>query len=348
MNEGSIDAGASLPAAGSTPPAAQANRRGTFPPGERPIVIVGPTASGKTALSLELATLLGDAEIVSVDSMQVYRRMDIGTGKASAAERATVPHHLIDIVEPSVEFSVGQFQDDAHAALAGLSERGRRPIFVGGTGLYHRAVVDGLELPGEYPDLRASLEAEVAAGREPRDLHARLAELDALAAERIEPDNARRIIRALEVTLGSGRRFSSFGPGLESYPPTDALLVGLRVGREDMGPRIATRVAAMMRAGFLDEVRALAVEPDGLSRTARQALGYRELLAHLKGAISLDEAVDETVARTRQFAVRQERWFRRDPRIEWFDAPGTAGAGGSDATETRQLAEIIAGRLVEA
>lgn len=310
--------------------------------GPRTIVIVGPTASGKTALALELATLLGDAEIVSVDSMQVYRRMDIGTGKATRAERALVPHHLLDVVEPSDDFSVAWFQREATTVLDDLAARGKRAILVGGTGLYHRAVVDRLEIPGEYPELRAELERDAATG-DPADaaraLHRRLAGLDPAAAERCEPTNARRIVRALEVTLGSGRPFSSYGPGLESYPATEHLLVGLRVDRDAIGPVVGRRIGQMMDDGFLDEVRTLAGEPAGLSRTARQALGYRELLAHLDGHSSEAEAVEETVVRTRQFAVRQDRWFRRDPRIEWHPAP--VGA----VTETRSLALGIAGSV---
>lgn len=310
--------------------------------GPRSVVIVGPTASGKTALALALAERLGDSEVVSVDSMQVYRRLDIGTGKATPAERAAVPHHLLDLVEPQTDFSVSWFQSEARAVLADLAERGKRAILVGGTGLYHRAVIDDLEIPGEYPDVRTALEGEVASS-DPASatmaLHRRLAELDPEAAARCEPTNARRIVRALEVTLGSGRPFSSYGPGLEEYPPTPHLLIGLRVDRAAMGPLISRRVETMMAEGFLDEVRSLSAEPGGLSRTARQALGYRELAAHLSGSGSLDDAVSETVVRTRQFAVRQDRWFRRDPRIDWHDAtPGRP-------VETRSLASFIAGSL---
>jgi len=310
--------------------------------GLRHVVLAGPTASGKTALAIELAGLLGDAEIVSVDSMQVYRRMDIGTGKADAEQRRSVPHHLLDIAEPSDEVSVAWFAGRAADVLADLELRGRRAILVGGTGLYHRAVVDGLDIPGDHPEVRASLEAELATGVPVAHLHRRLAELDPVAAQRCEPSNARRVVRALEVTLGSGRRFSSYGPGLDQYPPSDHLLVGLRMPRVAMAGIIGARVHAMMAAGFLDEVRDLLAEPAGLSRTARQALGYRELAAHLDGTTTLDEAVEATVVRTRQFAVRQDRWFRRDPRIRWYDAP-TASSGM--AAETRSLAQMIADSL---
>ena len=331
------------PAPVTAPEPERGDRPGVLPVGGlRSIVIVGPTASGKTALAIEVAEILGDAEIVSVDSMQVYRRMDIGTGKATPGEQSRVPHHLLDLVEPSVEFSAGWFRDEARAVLDDLAARGRRAILVGGTGLYHRVVVDDLCLPGDYDEIRSALEAELAAGLPPEVLHRRLAEADPVAAARIEPANGRRIVRALEVTTGSGRLFSSFGPGLHEYPSSGHLMVGLRVDRDDMGPRVAARVAAMMAMGFLDEVRSLLDEPAGLSRTARQALGYRQLLAHLDGSVTLDEAVCDTIGRTRQFAVRQERWFRRDPRIEWVDAPER---GGRAASETRSLARSIAGRL---
>lgn len=310
-------------------------------PGRRAVVLVGPTASGKTAVAIELARLLGDAEVVSVDSMQVYRRMDIGTGKATAEERAAVSHHLLDIAEPSDDFSVGWFRDAAAEVLADLADRAQRPLFVGGTGLYHRVVVDGLDVPGDFPEIRRRLEQEVGTEGAPA-LHRRLVDADPEAAARCEPTNTRRIVRALEVIEGTGRRFSAFGPGLEAYAPSPHLMVGLRVDRAEMGPRITARVDRMMADGFLDEVRAVAAEPAGLSRTARQALGYRELLAHLDGATTLDAAVADTILRTRQFAVRQDRWFRRDPRIEWFDAPRP---GPDGPAETRSLARRIAGRL---
>jgi tRNA dimethylallyltransferase len=280
------------------------------------MAIVGPTASGKSALALVLARRNPGTELVSADSMQVYRGMDIGTAKPSAAERAEVPHHLLDLVDPDEEFTVARFQVAVRAAVADIEARGGWPVLVGGTGLYLRAVTDGLAIPGRYPEVRAGLEAEADTAR----LHARLVRLDPVAAARMEPTNRRRVIRALEVTLGSGRPFSSFGPGLEAYPPTRFRLVGLRVPRDVLDARIAERVRRQLDAGWLDEVRRLAARPGGLSRTAAQALGYRELLDPLAGRCRLDEAVDLIIARTRRFARRQERWFRRDPRIEWIDA----------------------------
>lgn len=282
------------------------------------VAVVGPTAAGKSAVALHVAERLGDVDLVSVDAMQVYRGMDVGTAKPSAAERARVPHHLIDLVDPDHDFTVAEFQRHFEAARTTILGAGRRAILVGGTGLYHRVVVDGLTLPGEWPDVRRRLEAEAGpAGEHTPELHARLAVIDPTAAARMEPTNTRRVVRALEVCEGSGRPFSSFGPGLDDYPDTDVVQIGLRWDREVLADRIETRVHQMMDAGFLDEVRSLAAR--GISRTAGQALGYRELLVHLAGRCSLDEAVAATVRRTRQFAVRQLRWFRRDPRVRWVD-----------------------------
>ena len=250
--------------------------------------------------------------------MQVYRGMDVGTAKPTAAERAEIPHHLLDLADPTENFSVARFQAEAEAAIAAIERRGHRALLVGGTGLYLQAVVDGLRLPGRWPDVRAELEKEVE--REPAAvgaMHRRLADADPTAAARIEPGNARRIVRALEVTLGSGQPFSSFGPGLDAYPATARFrLVGVWLARAVLDRRIEDRYAAQLANGFLDEVRALPAE--GLSRTAAQALGYRELLGHLQGRTTLDDAVTEAVRRTRQFARRQQSWFRRDPRITWL------------------------------
>jgi tRNA dimethylallyltransferase len=274
------------------------------------VVVLGPTASGKSDVAMAAARDVPGTEIVAVDAMQVYRGMDIGTAKPTAADQAAVRHHLIDLVEPDTEFTVAEYRRAYDAAVATIAGR---PLLVAGTGLYLTAVLDRLEMPGQWPAVRADLEANP----DTAALHARLATLDPAAAARIEPNNRRRIVRALEVTLGSGRPFSSYGPGMQAYPPTDAVLVGLRWPRPVLAERIARRVEAMMAAGLLAEVERLAAR--GLSRTAAQALGYKELLAHLDGHCSLDEAVDQIVLRTRQFAVRQERWFRRDPRVRWID-----------------------------
>lgn len=259
-------------------------------------------------------------ELVSIDSMQVYRGMDVGTATPTPEERAQVVHHLIDLVEPSHGFTVGEFQRLARRAIDDIRARQNLPILVGGTGLYLRAVIDDLEIPGQFLDVRAELDAEA----DTEALHARLETLDPVAAARMEPSNRRRVLRALEVTVGSGRPFSSYGPGLEVYPPTPFLQVALRWPRPELDARIEARYAEQMADGFLDEVRWLAGQQP--SRTATQALGYRELLAHVAGDTTLEEALALAVTRTRQFARRQERWFRRDPRIHWVDAPADAAA----------------------
>ena len=280
-----------------------------------PLVIVGPTATGKSDLALALARRCSDpVEIVSADAMAVYRHMDIGTAKPPPTARAEIPHHLIDVVDPEEEYTVARFADDAAAALAAIGSRGATAIVVGGTGLYVRAVVDEFTVPGQYPEVRAELEAEESVAV----LYARLCEADPDAATKMEANNRRRIVRALEVTIGSGRPFSSFGPGVDHYPQTRYRQVGLRLEREELDRRIDARYGLQMDHGFLAEVEALACR--SLSRTASQALGYRELLAHLGGELGLVEALDLARKRTRRFARRQERWFRRDPRITWFEA----------------------------
>ena len=289
------------------------------------VALVGVTASGKSALALDLAVRRGDCEIVSVDSMCVYRGMDIGTSKPDAAARRAVPHHLLDLIDPDEEFTLTQFQQTARLALGDIERRGRHALLVGGTGLYLRSVVDDLEIPGRYPEVAASLEAELDAGlAEPADLHARLAALDPLGAARMEPTNRRRVVRALEVTLGAGRPFSEFGPGLEVYPMSGVLQVGLAVGAEETDRRIGERFSAMVDAGLVDEVRGLASRTRGISRTARQALGYREILAHVEDGVPLADCLEEAVRRSRQFARRQASWFRRDPRIRWSADPAEA------------------------
>lgn len=258
----------------------------------------------------------GDAtwEIVSVDSMQVYRGMDIGTAKPTPEERARVPHYMIDVAEPTEDYDVATYQAEAVAVLGDISRRDRRGLLVGGAALYLRAVVDGLTFPGQYSDVRSELEAD----SDTEALHRRLIDLDPAAAGRIDPGNRRRIIRALEVTLGSGQPFSSFGPGLSEHPDTPFHLVGLRWERGALDQRIGDRFDAQMKTGFLDEVRNL--RRHGMGRTASQALGYKELGEHLDGSCTLEEAVDVAKTRTRRYSRRQEKWLRRDPRIHWVDA----------------------------
>jgi tRNA dimethylallyltransferase len=309
-------------------------------PGPPVVALVGPTASGKSGIALEVAERVrGDGrtdraegparvELVSVDSMAVYRGMDIGTAKPTPEVRARVPYHLVDLVDPSEEFTVQQFQQAALAALADIAGRGSTALLVGGTGLYLRSVVDDLSFPGRFPEVAAGLDQRID-GAGPLgspegqavldEYHHRLMALDPVAAARIEPTNRRRLVRALEVTLGSGRPFSRFGPGLDRYAPSRVTLVGVDRGTDELDQRIADRFAGLMDRGLLDEVAALAARDGGISRTARQALGYRELLAHLEEGLLLDRAMALAVQRTRTFARRQRAWFRRDPRIVWVD-----------------------------
>jgi len=286
-----------------------------------PVALVGTTASGKSAVALSAARARGGVEILSVDSMSVYRGMDIATAKPDARARAEVPHHLVDLVGPDEEFTVADYQRRAGATLASVEGRGARALLVGGTGLYLRAVVDDLALPGRWPEVAAALEREADGPGGVRALHERLAELDPVAAGRTTPTNRRRVVRALEVTIGSGSAFSSFGPGLGAYPPTRFTLVGLRFDPVAVDAEIAERFGRWLEAGLVAEVAGLAARPGGLSRTARQALGYRELLAHVEEGLPLERCVDEAVRRTRAYARRQWAWFRRDPRIRWVE-PG--------------------------
>lgn len=278
-----------------------------------PVVVLGPTASGKSDLAMAVAQEVDGVEIVAVDAMQVYRRMDIGTAKPTTADQAAVPHHGLDLIDPGDDFTVHDYRRAYDEAVADIDGRGGRPLVVAGTGLYLTAVLDRLELPGRWPDVRTDLDAKLDAAV----LHRRLADLDPVSAGRIEPTNRRRLVRALEVTIGSGRPFSSFGPGVGAFPPINTVQIGLRWPRPALAARVERRVHDMVAAGLVDEVRALC--RTGMSATASQALGYKELVDHLSGRATVHEAIATIVTRTRQFAMRQERWFRRDPRVRWFD-----------------------------
>jgi tRNA dimethylallyltransferase len=286
------------------------------------LALVGPTASGKSALALSAARVLGDVEIVSIDSMQVYRGMDVGTAKPSATERADVPHHMLDVADPWDDWSVARFQGAARAAVADIEARGRRALLVGGTGLYVQAVVDDLSFPGEDLAIRAELEARTAEPGGVASAYAELERLDPDAAARIDPHNARRIVRALEVIRLTGQPFSSFGPGLQQFGPTafPVDIAGIWLPRVVLSRRIGERFGAMRTNGLVDEVARLSTDPRGLSRTASQAIGYKETIDALRSRESgaLDEAFDLAVRRTRSFARRQRMWFRRDPRITWL------------------------------
>ncbi|MDQ4064425.1 MAG: tRNA (adenosine(37)-N6)-dimethylallyltransferase MiaA [Actinomycetota bacterium] len=278
----------------------------------RVAAIVGPTAVGKTELSLVIAEQL-DAEIVSTDSMQVYRGMDIGTAKPTAAERERTPHHLLNLFDPSEEVTVAAFQDLARAAIDDIHARGRLPLLVGGSGLYFRAVVDDLKFPPRDPQLRAALEAEAdESGAE--TLHARLSAVDPQGASKIEPGNARRTIRALEVIELTGRPFSDNDSWDRYESIYDLRVAGLTRNRAELYARIEARVRQMISDGLIEEARSLQ-DP---GRTARQALGYRQILDH--PAMSEEDLVRDITHATKRFARRQESWFRADPRVEWFEA----------------------------
>ena len=283
----------------------------------RVAAIVGPTAAGKTVLSLELAERMG-AEIVSLDSMQAYRGMDIGTAKPGPGELGRVPHHMIDVIDPGAEVTVAEFRDRARASIDDIASRGRLPLLVGGSGLYFRAVVDDLRFPPRSPDLRVRLETE-AGDRGAGALHDRLAGIDPVAASRIEPGNVRRTIRALEAIELTGALFSEFDSSWELYQSLFNLrVVGLRRDRTELYRRISERAEEMLAAGLRAEAETLAKR--GLSRTARQALGYRQVL-EMPGAPE-DEVLAAIVRATKRFARRQEAWFRADPRVLWLDASG--------------------------
>ena len=247
--------------------------------------------------------------------MAVYKGMDVGTSKPSPTELAGVVCHGIDLVEPSQEFAVVDLLAAVRPAVADAAKRRAPLVAVGGTGLYVRALLDDLEFPRRYPEVAVRLEAE----EDTSALYERLRRADPDAAAKILPNNRRRIVRALEVCEGSGRPFSSYGPGLKSYPDCDFLQVGLRMPRPLLDARIARRFEEQIEAGFVEEVRRLSAAPGGLSRTARQALGYGEILDFLGGKCSLAEAKSTAVRRVVRFARRQERWFRRDPRIRWMN-----------------------------
>jgi tRNA dimethylallyltransferase len=296
--------------------------RCSVPPSAVPrvIAVVGPTAAGKSTLSLTLARELG-GEVVNADSMQLYRGMDIGTAKLGPAEREGVPHHMLDIWDVTVTASVAEYQRLAREAVAEVAARGRVPVLVGGSGLYVRAVLEEFVFPGTDPAIRTRLESELATAGA-ASLHARLREIDRAAADRILPTNGRRIVRALEVIEMTGAPFPSALPGpTPAYP---SVQIGVDRDTADLDRRIAERVEHMWAGGLLDEVRRL--ERAGLrdGRTASRALGYQQALAELDGILTDAQARDDTTRATRRFVRRQRSWFRRDPRIVWLDGASPA------------------------
>jgi tRNA dimethylallyltransferase len=280
----------------------------------RVAALVGPTAVGKTTVAVMVAREL-DAEIISIDSMQIYRGMDVGTAKPDRKLVEEVPHHMLDLRSPDQVVTVAEFQALARAAIEDVVGRGPLPLLVGGSGLYFRAVVDDLSFPPQSPDVRKALELEAnEVGAEA--LHTRLAEVDSAAASKIEPKNVRRIVRALEVISVTGRPFSENATAWESYESVYELAVaGLRRPRPELYSRIADRVDDMLARGLVEEVEALR---DSLGPTACQALGYKQVL-QLPGA-GRDEVRAEIVRATKRFARRQDAWFAADPRVTWFEA----------------------------
>jgi tRNA dimethylallyltransferase len=285
----------------------------------RVVCLVGPTASGKTTLALELGETLG-AEVVSVDSRQIYRRMDIGTAKPTPDERRRVRHHCLDLIDPEETFDAARFRAAATHALDDVRARGRHALVVGGTGLWVRVLLRGLcPAPPRAPAVRAALRA-LAAQRGPDELYRHLAVLDPPAAARVHPRDAVRVERALEVVFSSGRRLSDWQAAHRFAESSyDALLVGLAVALPDLEARIATRARRMVAAGFTDEVRRL--RASGLADTAPAwaSVGYREMRAHVDGACDLEAAVGSLVVSTRRFAKRQRTWFRAEPGVLWRD-----------------------------
>jgi len=299
------------------------------------LLITGPTAGGKERLALAVAERLG-GEIVSADSMKVYRGLDVGTAKPSPEARRRVPHHAIDVADPDETFSAARWLELAEAAIADIRARGRAPIVSGGTPLYLKALLEGLfEGPAADPALRRRLRAEAGA-RGADHLHARLARLDPEAAGRIHPNDLRRIVRALEVHEKTGRPISAlqrqWGERRPAYRP---LLLALRRSRDDLTRRITDRARRMLEAGLVDEVRALVGRCGDLARGPRQALGYAEVLAYLRGDLAEADLQAAIVAHTRQFARRQMSWLRRFEGATWLDAdPGAP----SDALADRVVA----------
>lgn len=286
------------------------------------LAIVGPTASGKSEIAMTVAEQVG-AEIVAVDSMTIYRGMDIGTAKPTAVDRERVPHHLLDIADPAKPYSVAQFQRAARAAIAGIHARGSLPLLVGGSGLYFRAVVDDLQFPPTDPGVRERISTQ-----DPHELRRALAAKDPIAHQRIEEGNIRRVIRALEVMELTGTPFSAFRASWDTYQSRyDVRIAGLRRDAEALSRRIAERTQTMLDAGLEDEVRVLLHQGLRDALTASRAIAYREMVAVVDGVLNRSEAKSLIEAATRQYARRQMTWFRKDPRIQWVDpSNGTSDA----------------------
>lgn len=292
--------------------------RTAVPP--RTVAVVGPTATGKSALALELAERYG-GEIVNADALQVYRGFDVGTAKPTTEERARVPHHLLDVVDPGERFSAGDFARQAKAALAEIHGRGRVAFVVGGSGFYLRALFSGLSpLPRADPDLRRELDRR-AREEGPAALHAELARVDPEAASRLPLADVQRVVRALEIVrLGGRSRDAQTAERPLGHDPVPAAWIGLTLPRTLLYDRIGARVARMLDRGWVAEIEGLLARGIGSDAPAFQAIGYRQLVRHLRGEQTLESAVAEIVQATRRFAKRQLTWFRRESQVTWFDA----------------------------
>lgn len=307
---------------------------------EKLVVIIGPTAVGKTQLSLDLAQQF-NGEIISGDSMQVYRGMDIGTAKAESAELALVPHHLIDIKNPDEEYSVALFQESATRLITEINQRERLPFIVGGTGLYIESVTHRFQFSqaAQDPELRERLQ-RLADAEGVEALHARLADVDPITAQRLHPNDVKRVIRALEIYESTGYKMSDFQLRAQ-HSPYDLVMIGLTMERAVLYERINRRVELMIEAGLVEEVRGLLDKGYDASMVSMQGLGYKELIPYLYGEITLEKAINDIQQRTRHFAKRQLSWFRRIPEVQWFDM--TDPAGQAKSVET--IKQILAGKF---
>ncbi|MDN4092340.1 tRNA (adenosine(37)-N6)-dimethylallyltransferase MiaA [Brevibacillus agri] len=307
---------------------------------EKLVVIIGPTAVGKTQLSLDLAQQF-NGEIISGDSMQVYRGMDIGTAKAEPAELALVPHHLIDIKNPDEEYSVALFQESATRLITEINQRERLPFIVGGTGLYIESVTHRFQFSqaAQDPELRERLQ-RLADAEGVEALHARLADVDPITAQRLHPNDVKRVIRALEIYESTGYKMSDFQLRAQ-HSPYDLVMIGLTMERAVLYERINRRVELMIEEGLVEEVRGLLDKGYDASMVSMQGLGYKELIPYLYGEITLEKAINDIQQRTRHFAKRQLSWFRRIPEVQWFDM--TDPAGQAKSVET--IKQILAGKF---
>ncbi|MBO8127624.1 MAG: tRNA (adenosine(37)-N6)-dimethylallyltransferase MiaA [Peptococcaceae bacterium] len=305
------------------------------------VVIAGPTATGKTDVGIEVAARIG-GEVISADSMMVYKGMDIGTAKPTIEERRGVPHHLIDVIRPDEDFSVAVYQDLAEKAIAGVAARSRMPLLVGGTGLYIRSVIEPYHFAvPSNPELRRQLSEEARiCGREV--LHRRLAAVDPETAARVHPNNVRRIIRALEVYYQTGRPLSQFHEcDRRRETKYNLLMFGLYLERELLYKRIEKRVDKMVEQGLVDEVKRLLQQGYGRDLVSMQGLGYKEIIYYLEGETTLDEAIRILKRNTRRFAKRQFTWFRRDKRIRWINMAEQGGVTGA----AEEIIKALAGQL---